>query len=206
MLFQCTIKVIRIDFLYSMDKFNADMDESNMENLMKYVNQYNQVLTNTEDFREIWRTETKIFIREKLESILNELDLKASVKVRDKVSNLEAIEFTLGRSESGLSHRVNRRIQRALIKYNGALIYQQLFNGKIIVLIHYPYIEGYLDPRPPRTLAISRPSEIKKVNLSQHLEEFFKELILWEDFEQDEPHKEIGFKINFPQNAEEEDE
>ena len=29
---------------------------------------------------------------------------------------------------------------RDLIKQNGSLVYQQLFNGKILVLINYPYI------------------------------------------------------------------
>ena len=143
----------------------------------------------------------KDFIVAELEKICKQSGLEAAVKVRNKVSNLEAIELTLGRTRSGLSHRVNEDIERVMIKYNGALIYQQLFNGKIIALIHYPYIEGYLDPRAPRTLAIFAPDELKEGHFVEHFREFMKEIIAWEDFEQDEPQNQIGFRLNYDQDS-----
>lgn len=173
-----------------------------MTEIQDLVKKYNQVLKNTVEYREKWSDSLRKYIMEELEKLLEQADLDASVKLRDKVSNLEAIELTLGRSESGLSHRVNKEIERALIKYNGALIYQQLFNGKVMVLIHYPYIENYLNPRPPRTLAIYKADEFRDELFTEHFKEFLRDITAWEDFEQDEPHKQIGFKLNFDQEEE----
>jgi hypothetical protein len=84
-----------------------------------------------------------------------------------------------------------------MIKHNGSLVYQQLFNGKIIVIIQYPFIENYGEPRPPKTVAIYRPEELSEPFLIRHLEEFIQEITDWEDFDDDEPNKKIGFSMNF---------
>ena len=77
------------------------------------------------------------------------------------MENLEAIVLSLGDVESGLSQAVgNSKIERPLIKHNGSLIYQQLFNGKVMVMLQSPMIEGYGEPQPPRQLAIYRPEEM----------------------------------------------
>jgi hypothetical protein len=104
--------------------------------------------------------------------------------------------------KSGMYQEVNDSIKRHLIKHNGSLIYQQLFNGKIIVIINYPFIENYGQPFPPKTIAIYRPEEIKEPFFVRHLEEFVTEIYHWEDYDDDdkpgaEPNQKIGFKLNF---------
>ena len=90
-----------------------------------------------------------------------------------------------------------------MVKQNGSLIYQQLFNGKVIVLISYPYIENYGEPRPPKTIAIYRPEELREPFFIRHMEEFLSELTTWEDYDDDEPIQRIGFHPNFTPNPEE---
>ena len=133
---------------------------------------------------------------------MGQVGLNGTVEVRSELENLEAIDLTLGTVRSGMSHRVNETIQRDLIKHNGALVYQQLFNGKVMVLIQYPYIEGYGEPRPPKTIAIYRPEELKDPYFIRHIEEFMQEITLWEDYDDDEPHQRIGFQLNFGQQDE----
>ncbi|MEO1438261.1 MAG: hypothetical protein AAFV80_22155, partial [Bacteroidota bacterium] len=113
------------------------------------------------------------------------------------LENLEAVVLSLGDIKSGMSKKVNNSISRDLIKHNGSLIYQQLFNGKVIVLINYPAIENYGQPRPPKTIGIYRPEEIQPPFFIRHLEEFMREVTNWEDYDDDEPHKKIGFNLNF---------
>jgi len=78
----------------------------------------------------------------------------------------------------------------------------QLFNGKVIVIINYPFIEGYGQPQPPKTVAIYRPEELKEPFFVRHLEEFITEVYNWEDYDDDEKpgaerNQKIGFKLNF---------
>jgi hypothetical protein len=90
-------------------------------------------------------------------------------------------------------------MRRDLIKQNGSLVYQQLFNGKIMVLINLPFIEKYGQPQPPKTIAVYRPEELKDPYFQRHFETFVTDLTAWEDFDDDavEPNQRIGFKMNF---------
>ena len=83
------------------------------------------------------------------------------MEVRSDLENLEAIVISLGNVRSGMYQKLSGDIKRHLIKHNGSLVYQQLFNGKVIVMIQFPYIENYGQPKPPKTIAIYRPEELK---------------------------------------------
>lgn len=172
-----------------------------LSNLKRRVNQYKDVLNNTVTYREAWRNGLRQSIVDQLEQIIKETGLDATVEVKDSLENMEAIVLNLGQQKSGIYEKVNPDLQRHMIKHNGSLVYQQLFNGKIIVIIAYPVIEGYGQPQPPKNVAIYRPEEIKPPFLVRHMEDFVKEVTNWEDYDDDDPgkqpHQEIGFKLNF---------
>ncbi len=175
-------------------------------NLARKVGHYTEVLTNTRAYRDVWKTSLRDFIVEQLNTAIEETKLDAKVELRSEMENLEAILFSLGQVKSGMYQELNDSIKRHLIKHNGSLIYQQLFNGKVIVLINYPYIENYGEPRPPKTIGIYRPEELKAPFFIRHLEEFITEITTWEDYDDDEPTKKIGYQINFGANRGEVDE
>lgn len=166
-------------------------------NLKRKVDQYKEVLKNTKAYREVWKSELKEYIKSYLSGALEATGLDAKLDERTDMENLEAIVLSLGEAKSGMYQKVSEDIHRHLIKHNGSLIYQQLFNGKIIVLINYPFIESYGKPRPPKTIAIYRPEELKDPFFLRHLEEFITEITNWEDYDDDEPNKRIGFDLNF---------
>lgn len=166
-------------------------------NLKRKVTTYKEVLNNTQSYRKQWFTHLRNDIIEILEAIIKETSLEATVSVTGEIENLEAIILSLGDQKSGLSQQVGKEITRELVKHNGSLIYQQLFNGKVIVLIQYPMIENYGEPRPPKTIAIYRPEELKEPFFVRHVEDFIKEITDWEDYDDDEPSKKIGYKMNF---------
>ena len=169
-------------------------------NLKKKVAQYLEVLDNTDQYRKAWKTELASKIQQILTEIAKETNLPGEVTCKENMENLEAVELSLGQSQSGIFETINDQVHRHLIKHNGSLIYQQLFNGKIIVVIHYPYIENYGQPRPPKTIAIYRPEEIKTPYIIRHVEQLLTEITNWEDFDDDEPNQKIGFKMNFSNN------
>ncbi len=168
-----------------------------LSNLKRKVQQYEEVLDNTANYRETWHNTTRDSIRSILQQVIDETGLKAEVELRSDIENLEAVVMSLGQSKSGMYQKVSDEVQRHLIKHNGSLVYQQLFNGKIIVLINYPFIENYGKPRPPKTVAIYRPEELRKPYFIRHIEEFMQDVTNWEDYDDDEPNKRIGFQLNF---------
>lgn len=177
------------------------------QNLKKKVTSYQEILANTRAYRQVWKEELKDLIINQLTKISEAVELEAKIDVKSDLENLEAIVFSLGTVKSGMYQEVSDGIKRHMIKQNGSLIYQQLFNGKVIVMINYPFIENYGQPHPPKTLAIYRPEELKEPFFIRHLEEFVTEIFNWEDYDDDdkqggEPNQKIGFKLNFEKEME----
>lgn len=177
--------------------------EAELTNFKKKVEHYKEILENTRRYREVWKTSLKKNIIERLTELTQAGDLECEIEGRNDIENLEAVVLTLGHSESGLGEPVGSDLRRDLIKQNGSLGYQQLFNGKILVLINFPFIEKYGQPQPPKTIAIYRPEELKDAYILRHLETFMSDVAAWEDYDDDlpEPNQRIGFKMNFQQEA-----
>lgn len=156
---------------------------------------YNQVLQNTLQYRAAWKSEIKPMLMDTLNFILKNIEIKGEVKEQTNIENLEAVIVDLGKVSSGISENFeNTGVKRTMIKINGALLYQQLFNGKVMVMIVSPHIEGYGEPKPARTLEILRPDELKQPFLIRHFEALLKDVTEWEDFDDDQPSKStIGF-------------
>ncbi|HFA50011.1 MAG TPA: hypothetical protein ENJ95_13465 [Bacteroidetes bacterium] len=167
-------------------------------NFSRKVAHYKEVLAHTEIYRKVWKDSLKDKLVTFLEGAVKEVGLDATVEVSSNLENLEAVSLSLGTVKSGMYKKINNDFNRHMIKNNGSLIYQQLFNGKIIVIVQYPFIENYGEPRAPKTIAIYRPEELKDPFCVRHLEEFIQEITDWEDFDDDEPNKKIGFELNFP--------
>lgn len=158
------------------------------------ANQYNSILENTESYRSKWSPEMKPLIVSTLEEILAQTKIKGKVEVQDKMINLEAIVFNLGRSSSGIAEQLeDTDIKRAMIKNNGALIYQQLFNGKVMIMFVSPYIEGYGEPKAPRPVEILRPEELTQAFIIRHVEMFLSEITEWEDYDDDQKVEKQAF-------------
>ena len=166
-------------------------------NLKRKVDEYQRVLANTREYRQVWDDSLEAEIMRELRDITSAVGLDAQVEVREEIANLAAITLSLGNVSSGMSREVVEGMKRELIKHNGSLVYQQLYNGKVIVLIQYPFIESYGEVQPPKTVAIYRPEELKAPFFQRHVEELLTEVTKWEDYDDDEPHQKIGFKLNF---------
>lgn len=166
--------------------------------LISKSNRYKDILNNTIEYRKEWSKSMKPLIMETLEEIVKQTSLKAKVDVQDNIENLEAIVFNLGRTASGIRENLeNTDIKRVMVKNNGALVYQQLFNGKVMIMIAPPYIEGYGEPKPPRPLEILRPEELTNQFIIRHVETFLNDITEWEDYDDDEKQKNAFNPIGF---------
>lgn len=174
------------------------MDDYN--GLISKVQRYQAVLANTKAYRERWKSQLKALIVSELENMLKVTGLQGTIETSDKVRHLEYVILSLGSEDSGIAEIISDKVDKPLIKQNGSLVYQQLFNGKIQVIIGYPFIEGFGEPRPAKVISIYRPEEVKTPFIVRHMEEFIKEITLWEDFDDDDqaPAR-IGFNVqNMP--------
>jgi len=178
-------------------KANNRMEDIN--NLKRKAAQYKEIVGNTRAYREAWQKGLKDSIVDRLTELTKAVELDAEIEVKSTIENLEAIVLSLGEVKSGIWENVNDNVKRHLIKHNGSLIYQQLFNGKIVVMINLPMIEGYGQPSPPKTIAIYRPEEIKQPFILRHVEDFVREITNWEDYDDDKPtdQQKIGYHLNF---------
>ncbi|MBN8680729.1 MAG: hypothetical protein J0M29_21070 [Chitinophagales bacterium] len=175
------------------------LTEQDILNLQRKVDRYKEVLENTNRYRLIWAKELKEAIKAQLTMLAEAGGLPANISEVSEIQNLEAVVLTLGTSASGLGESVGNGVYRDLIKQNGSLVYQQLFNGKILVVINFPFIEKYGQPQPPKTIAVYRPEELKEPYFQRHFETFISDVTTWEDYDDDaiEPNQRIGFKMNF---------
>lgn len=167
------------------------MDTSKLE---AKVNKLNSVMKNTHDYRDAWDKTHRDMITNVLEKLIKDTNIQGEVILNDRFEGLEAISLALETRDSGIYERVTDHINRPLIRSGAVLTYHQLFNGKIGILIGYPYIEGIGQPKTPKSLEIVRPEELKEINILRQVELFIDEVTEWEDFDDDKQsvHK-IGF-------------
>lgn len=164
-------------------------------NLKSKVERYKGILQNTIDYRSKWESESKPLIVKTLKSINKKVGLGGKIELNDNMENLGVVILNLGKEKSGIFENIpDSDIKRSLIKSNGALVFQQLFNGKIMVMILLPHIEGYGEPRPPKNLEIVRPEELNDGYILRYVDELVNEVANWEDYDDDQPTiNKIGF-------------
>ena len=168
---------------------------TDISRLQNKVKNYHQVLQNTNSYRQAWQSKVKQFISSTLKNIVGQTGLKATIVEKNNIENLEAIVLDLGRSSSGIAENIeNSDVKRIMVKNNGAMIYQQLFNGKIMVMLVNPYIEGYGEAKSPHSLAILRPDEISEAAIFSHVESLLNDITEWEDYDDDDKHTKVAFQ------------
>ena len=160
---------------------------------------YTKILQQVIDYRAAWSSQLKGFIITTTEKILDQTGISASIDVEERFQNLESITISLGKKISGISENVGENTTRSIIKENGALMYSQLFNGKVQAWMTYPLIEGLMQPKQPKMLGIYGPPEFNEKLILNDFDSFFKELIEWENYDDDQPNSSanrIGFGLS----------
>lgn len=156
---------------------------------------YNLALENTLLNRKSWSGTIKEQLRTTLEGFLAESGMKGKIIENTDMENLESITLDLGRISSGIAQTSHTDdIKNFMIKNNGALIYQQLFNGKIMVMVQHPHIEGYGEPKEPQFLEIITPGEVSAPVIYEHLENLLDIITEWEDYDDESPQKKTAFQ------------
>ncbi len=161
------------------------------------ANKYTKILQQVMDFRDAWNDHLKDMIIKTSEEILKHTEINATVNVEEAFENLESITISLGKAVSGISENVDETTKRNIIKDKGTLSFSQLFNGKVQAWMTYPLIEGLMQPKPPKMIGIYAPVEFDEALILTNFDEFFKELIEWENYDDDQPQNAEVNRIGF---------
>jgi len=170
-----------------MEKYTAIKDRAS-----KYTAILDQVIS----FRAAWGKGLKKLIQDTSEEILEHTGIEAKIDVEERFENLESLTVHLGKSISGIAETVDDDQKRTIIKDKGSLIFSQLFNGKVQAWMTYPLIEGLMQPKQPKMIGIYAPHEFDDQLLLGIFDTFFKELIDWENYDDDQPGQNIN-RIGF---------
>lgn len=160
---------------------------------------YTKILDQVVQFRDAWGEHLKDFIISTSEKVLKQTGINARLEIEERFENLESITISLGKSISGIAENIDGSTKRNIIKDKGSLIYSQLFNGKIQTWMTYPLIEGLMQPKPPKMIGIYGPPEFNEDLILNNFDDFFKELIEWENYDDDQPGQginRIGFGVS----------
>ena len=169
--------------------------------LKNRASKYKSILEQVVNFRDAWEEELKQFILDGINNILQQTDIKARVEVEEKFENLETISVYLGKSMSGIAETFESGTKRNIIKDRGSINYSQIFNGKVQVWMTFPLIEGLMQPQQPKMIGIYTPPEFNEDLMLRNFDVFFKELIEWENYDDDQPSQQvnkIGFGVHSP--------
>jgi len=159
---------------------------------------YTDILQQVIDYRASWGESLKEFIKSQSETIITQTAVNAQIEIEERFENLESITISLGKSISGIVENVDGLTKRTIIKDKGSLIFSQLFNGKVQAWMTYPMIEGLMQPKPPLMIGIYAPPEFNEDLILANFDEFFKQLIEWENYDDDQPGQpmnRIGFGV-----------
>jgi len=162
------------------------------------ASKYRDILQQVVDFRNAWEENLKAFIKTTAEDILKHTAIDAQIQIEEKFEHLESITISLGKAISGISENIDKSTKRNIVKDKGSLIFSQLFNGKVQVWLTYPLIEGLMQPKEPKMIGIYAPPEFNEGLILSNFDDFFKELIEWENYDDDQPGQSvtrIGFGV-----------
>lgn len=179
-----------------MEKYTAIKDRAS---------RYTEILDQVVAYRDVWGKSLKKQIHDTAEEILKHTGISAQIEVEERFENLESITVSLGKAISGIAENVDGINKRTIIKDKGSLIFSQLFNGKVQAWMTYPLIEGLMQPKQPKMIGIYAPPEFNDQLILSNFDQFFKELIDWENYDDDQPGQQIN-RIGFgmpQQNLEE---
>jgi len=157
---------------------------------------YTDCISKVESRRQLWEKETKEIIFESLTQITNDYPFHWHVQRLEHLSNYQTINICINNLNSGITEKEfddkGKLVHaKSYIKHGGYLAYCQSYNGKVNVLIVYPYIEEWVTQNEVNVIATLEPKEINKEKILKHLVQFLNEMSAWEGTER----LPIGYQI-----------
>lgn len=144
------------------------------ERIKAAFEEYCGVVSQVEERHTHWNTSTKQEIFRVLSSISG--DLKPLKAVQEgSIRNFDTVCLGFPPTPTSIVLREGNGA-KGLTRFGGYLFYSQVFNGRILVGISYPYVEQLQDPSPNKGIALLDPTEITEQKILEHVNIFLREI------------------------------
>ena len=127
-----------------------------------------------------WTHTTRDRIRLLLEAIKGQSGLPdLSIQVIAGNTNGEGVNIGFKPANSGIVESAGQQT-KALTKHGGRLCFSQGYNGKVFVIILYPYVEDRVGQLENKVIGHHDPREIDENFVVSAFEQFMAEMTAWE--------------------------
>lgn len=172
-----------------------DVDERAL--LKTRIQEYEKALADIATKRALWLNSAKELIYKTLQKAKRLGKLGWKVAKIEGIKNLEGVSLAFldipsDIVEKVLDEKTQKPVEKNYTKFGGSLIFSQTYNGDVLVLLTYPFIEG--DEETPGNEIVDRisPADLTEAYILGHVASFLETMTIWESSE-DEHH--IGFRI-----------
>ena len=162
-----------------------------LEDLKGDVESYRKTLTEINQKRKLWHTETRVLITETLKKITQTYELDWDVFIAESTRNLEGVNLTFGNSFSSV-YSENEDGKKSYTKTGGNLVFSQAYNGDVFIILLTPSIDDFQSSQDSqKVIGKVNPSKIDEEFIIQHVSQFLMELADWESLRSTHV---VGFK------------
>jgi hypothetical protein len=153
----------------------------NVSIIKNRVIDFNKALSEIEENRKLWNEGIRDMLSNDLVEIKNTLNLPSvRIEVDEVNQNLQAVSFIIDPMRSGITCPTEDGRTKSFIKQGCALHFYQLYNGKIEIVMSYPFIEEIIPKQPNMIIGKLDPNELTEAIISKMVETLFAEMTKWE--------------------------
>lgn len=160
-----------------------------IDHLEERIKDYTLSLEKVLQKKREWESSARPCILRTLEEIRDKFPIGWTVQQFNWMWYNEAVNITFKTLPEGLEHLAKGSGDGELIK-GGALVFSQLHNGDVSVMVLFPFIDTVSADSGTLDLGTYRPEEISEKLVIEKVDEFLKEMIRWEV---PTPRDKIGF-------------
>jgi hypothetical protein len=150
-----------------------------LEDLRERVEHYRHGQSQVEENRNLWTQVTKPQLVNTLNQFITHYELTCKVQEVNTYRNYEAVNLTFGNSRSGIVKEKENET-KYFNKFGGALSFSQSCNGRIDVIILFPFIEEITDKTDKKVIVQVPPAEIDEPFIYRQISRFLNEVMKWE--------------------------
>lgn len=157
---------------------------------------YTDTLKKTSERRDLWTNETKAKIIETLTLVKDSFKFDWQVQRIEGTQNYQTINICFNQKHSGIVDVTideatgKQKSFKVYTKHGGYLAYCQSYNGKINVIIGFPYIDEWVSQMDIKVIDTIEPVQVTEELISKHVIKFLDMMTEWEGKDRDS----IGFK------------
>ena len=174
------------------------------EEISKKFKEWHSIWDEIESRRALWTNNTRQVVIDSLHGVRDNVFI-ATIQGEEKkvnwhvytadggIEHSESIILSFGVRPSGFKKVTTETIE-SISKEGGSLVFAQSYNGRVLVIITYPRINGLVLEREPFSVGSYEPSIISDDFILAKVSHFVDEIIKWERGEAD--MNKIGFAMN----------